>query len=92
MLHAPCHHENGFKLVQRIAKGLHTHARTHTLCRVLRQLLLCICCSAEGLESYKLSEKPHKHPGEEDEETLKVCHPYARSGFRMVAALCIAVA
>jgi hypothetical protein len=26
----------------------------------------------EGLESYKLAEKPHQHPGEEDEEKLKV--------------------
>lgn len=26
----------------------------------------------EGLESYKLAEKPHQHPSEEDEEKLKV--------------------
>jgi hypothetical protein len=40
---------------------------------------MCCACPAaetarapEGLESYKLAEKPHQHPSEEDEEKLKV--------------------
>jgi hypothetical protein len=41
-------------------------------------VMCCACLTAEtarapeGLESYKLAEKPHQHPSEEDEEKLKV--------------------